>query len=284
MTTNEQDHTSEHSGLTMSRVVGILIILLPIALLLYFLIDWTPEEESVGKNIALPEPEVVLEAVPEPVAPPMVEPVVETPPEVIPPPPLPELDDSDSEVLSVLATVNPSPVWSSWFNTDELVRKLTVAVDNLAAGEVPRKYLTIAPLKKPFQVIQVGNRYMLDPAGYQRFNSAVDTLTAIDTQTAVQAYQRYLPLVEKAYGELGYADEANVKQRISDAIDQVLQSPEVSGDIFLVRPSVMYKFTDPKLEALLPIQKLMVRLGPKNRAQIVAKLVEIKRALNELEK
>ncbi|MGI9288447.1 MAG: DUF3014 domain-containing protein, partial [Pseudomonadales bacterium] len=51
-------------------------------------------------------------------------------------------------------------------------------------------------------------------------------------------------------------------------------------DIELVRPSVYYKFADKELEKLKPTQKLLLRMGPDNRAAIKEKLEAFKEKLN----
>jgi hypothetical protein len=42
---------------------------------------------------------------------------------------------------------------------------------------------------------------------------------------------------------------------------------------------VTYKFSDPKLEALLPIQKQLIRTGPENTQRIQQQALALKRAL-----
>jgi hypothetical protein len=43
-----------------------------------------------------------------------------------------------------------------------------------------------------------------------------------------------------------------------------LAAPVIEGRIALVRPTVNYKFADQKLEALSPVRKQMIRMGPEN--------------------
>jgi len=59
-------------------------------------------------------------------------------------------------------------------------------------------------------------------------------------------------------------------------IDNLLAAPDITTDIALVRPNVMYQFADPKLEELSAGQKLMLRMGPTNAATIKAKLRELR--------
>jgi hypothetical protein len=59
-------------------------------------------------------------------------------------------------------------------------------------------------------------------------------------------------------------------------IDNLMAAPDITTDIALVRPNVMYQFADPKLEELSAGQKLMLRMGPTNAAIIKAKLRELR--------
>jgi hypothetical protein len=60
------------------------------------------------------------------------------------------------------------------------------------------------------------------------------------------------------------------------AIDKALAAPEANGDLLLVRPKVYYEFSDPVLEALPQVHKLMLRMGPDNEARLKASLKNIR--------
>jgi len=64
------------------------------------------------------------------------------------------------------------------------------------------------------------------------------------------------------------------------AIKEVLDTPEPgSGQIELQRVSLVYQFADPKLEALPPLQKQLLRMGPENSRRVKAYLRELAAAL-----
>jgi len=58
-----------------------------------------------------------------------------------------------------------------------------------------------------------------------------------------------------------------------------LATPLVEGEIRLVAPSAMYKFADPELESLRPIQKLLIRMGPENQLKVQAALEKVRKEL-----
>ncbi len=64
-----------------------------------------------------------------------------------------------------------------------------------------------------------------------------------------------------------------------DVIDDLLATPEVNGPIRLVWPHVLYKYADPRLDALSAGQKMLVRMGPQNASRVKIKLREIRHVL-----
>jgi hypothetical protein len=86
------------------------------------------------------------------------------------------------------------------------------------------------------------------------------------------------PLFQQAYEDLGNPNRL-FNARLLEVIDHLLQTPDVREPVRLVRPSVYYKYADPKLESLSSGQKLLIRMGPENAGAIKAKLREIQAAL-----
>ena len=65
------------------------------------------------------------------------------------------------------------------------------------------------------------------------------------------------------------------------AIDELLDTPEVPVPIEVYSDSVMYKYTDERLENLDGPQKQLLRTGPDNMRRIKAKLREIKALIEQ---
>jgi hypothetical protein len=59
----------------------------------------------------------------------------------------------------------------------------------------------------------------------------------------------------------------------------LLETPVVEGDVRLEPRGALYEYADPRLEALLPAQKQLIRTGPRNTRLMQAKLREIALAL-----
>jgi hypothetical protein len=193
------------------------------------------------------------------------------------PEPLPPLGESDGAALKTLSGLL-GPQALTLFKPDNLVRRLTVSLDNLPREQVPAKFLPIDPLTGSFQVRGEGEHVYLAESNYPRYGAHVDLLGAVDAEAAVTAYARYYPLFQAAFAELGYPEDY-FNDRLVEVIDDLLATPKLQGPIELVRPSVMYKFADPQLEELSAGQKMLIRMGPANAARVQQKLRQIRAAL-----
>ena len=66
---------------------------------------------------------------------------------------------------------------------------------------------------------------------------------------------------------------------VLQAIDVILAAPIIVEPIKLTRESVVYKFADPALEALPPLQKQLLRTGPENTKHIQQQAMALRNAL-----
>jgi hypothetical protein len=209
------------------------------------------------------EAEVIVEAVEEPVK--------EEEPSFI----LPLLDDSDQLIRDGVITLSSHAGIAVWLVPEELIRKFVVLVDNTVHGSVPRKHVAFLAPEGPFSASKVGEaQYVLNEDSYTRYDLLTEIFTAIDSQRAVEFYVLLQPLFQEAYEELGYQDK-KFDDAVFLAIGRMLETPVVPQPIHLVRPVVMYKFADEKLESLSEVQKQLIRMGPENTRTIHAKLSEI---------
>ncbi len=118
----------------------------------------------------------------------------------------------------------------------------------------------------------------LAAGNFARYRPLVALVGALDVARLVGVYQHFYPLLQGAYQDLGYP-QGYFNDRLVQAIDSLLATPQPEGPIALARPNVMYTFADPHLEALPAGQKLLLRMGPENAALIKAKLTELRTAL-----
>jgi hypothetical protein len=116
----------------------------------------------------------------------------------------------------------------------------------------------------------------MNPVSYQRYDGYAETIASLDTPTLVETFHTLRPLYEEAYGQLGLNPD-DFDNALIRALDRVLATPEIEEPIALTRKSVMYKYADPQLEELTPMQKQLLRMGPDN----IRRIKEQARALRE---
>ena len=243
------------------------------------------EPPTIQSERVLPpiEPEVVatpvIEPIVESIAEPLVEAVPEQPAEPLPEPedPLPSMAESDAALKVEFEQWTQGTRILSILTPEELVRKTVLWTENARQGKLSRKYPPIEPPKSAFKVSKNGEVMTLDSAGYDRFDGYIDLLEAIDSEQLVSLYRHYYPLLQQGYDELGIGGSFNAA--LLEALRSVEQAPDLPERAQLIRPSVMYKYKDPDLEALPETYKLLMRMGPENTDRLKQILRQFRQAL-----
>ncbi len=228
---------------------------------------------SRSKDRSLPVAEVPEATVPEPS--PAPEPAAEAPEAWE----LPSLAESDDFLRDVATRLSSHPEWLQWIATDDLVRRFVAAVDEVARGEVPTSQLGFLIPKRGFTPASSGGQVYLGADSQRRYTRLTAVVSGLDAEGAADLYSRLRPLVQDAYRELGYPN-ADFDAVLAKAVKRVLEAPDLEGSAELVPALRSYKYADPRLEALPPVQKLMLRLGPDNARIVKSKLREIARELD----
>ncbi len=189
------------------------------------------------------------------------------------PQPPASLNESDPWLREQLPRVNPDPTFKRWLDlTPDLFRKFVLLTDQISQGRVPRKTFTFWTPKEPFKVTQTPEgKTIVDPTGYHRYDLLAEVVDAFDMELAWRLYQIVRPLVQEAFAEIAPPGK-QFDQVLLAATEHLLSTPQPRGDIALVKPSVMYKYADPELEALSAAQKQLLRMGPINATMIKHKL------------
>jgi hypothetical protein len=268
------------------RNTHVVVVLVLVILLAMVVIFWRsgPEpvpapvrDHEVFERAAEPDPEPHW---PEPVAPlPQPDPVVEPIEPMLVVPRLNESDDFARRQLLQLEVVEGEPA-EAWLERDDVVRRLTVLMDNAATGNVPRQQLEPLALEAPFPVVRENESIYVDERGFQRYDRIVDTLVRIQPERAVALLHTLSPLISQALQELGYR-QPNPQARVRAAIDHALTTPVVEDRIELVQPGVLYQYADPELEALTALQKQLLRMGPDNVRRVQGYLREVSAVLDQ---
>ena len=193
---------------------------------------------------------------------------------------VPPLDDSDPVVRDLVRQLTSNPTVAAWLATDGLIRNFAVALSNVSDGISPERHLRVLRPSAPFAVIPQGDRLIIDPASYARYNNVAGAVGSIDADGAARLYATLKPRITEAYRDLGRPDTP-VDQAVEQAIVSLLRTPIPGGPI-VVQPGqrgIGYIFADPRLEALSSAQKQLLRMGPDNARRIQRSLRDIAIAL-----
>jgi hypothetical protein len=192
--------------------------------------------------------------------------------------PLPPLDKSDSVVTDSLIGLLGKPAVAKFLVSHHIIRDTVVTVDNLPRGKLAAELRPIQPTPGDTAVETQGSSTVLSQQNYARYAAFIDVVRSVDPKALAAVYFRLYPLFQQAYESLGYPGKY-FNDRLVQAIDSMLATPDVQDPILLVRPKVFYQFADPKLEALPAGQKLLIRMGPQNASIVKAKLQEFRAAI-----
>ena len=252
----------------------VLIVLLGAALAWYFT-SWEP----AGKHpsvIAMPEALPVIE-----------EPAVEFPIEELQPPadtipepePLPSFEDSDSAIIEALSGLVGVESLDTYFVLEQVISRLVATIDSLPSREIAPLVMPLRPVEGKFIALDEGDSLRTNPDNDTRYAAYVQLAVSLDTERLISIYVRFYPLFQEAYESLGYPD-AYFNDRLVEVLDHLLDTPEVSGPVTLLKPEAVYLFEDENLEALSAGQKTMLRTGSGNMALLKDKLREVRAALS----
>jgi hypothetical protein len=202
-------------------------------------------------------------------------------PEPVEPDPEP-LDVSDPAIKSSLLDISTATDDSvnRMIVNEGLLQRFVVSVTNLANDEMAPNHQLLTPPEQTFRVYSQAGKQWIDAASYKRYTPYVNMLESFESEALLGMYDIYKGDIQDKYAEIGDSNK-NFNEVVLDAIDQLLDTPEVPVPVEVYTDSVTYKYTDPRLENLNEPQKQLLRTGPDNMRRIKAKLREIKVLLEE---
>ena len=228
-------------------------------------------EEILIEKPVIPEAEIpiapVIEVSQEP-------PKIEPAPEIV----LPNLNESDSFFRNRMEIMSSNSDLVRWLSVDDLLRRAASYLDGLSRGVILSK---IFPLTQPtgsFTTHMVGETIWLNAGNYERYDITIEAIASIKMEALAQLFHIARPLIQTSFAEMGY-NERQMEGIILQAIERVLSTPIIIEPIELTRESVLYQFADPELEALMPLQKQVLRTGPENTQKLQQQALALKNAL-----
>ena len=252
--------TKQQSG----RLI-LIVSLVVVGALLFLLTRGTDNEENFDpiEQQILSEPEVetaVTQAPPTPEPPPpFAEPQNE--------PPLPSLGESDVEVHAALGGLGGGSALQSWVPADDVVRRLATFASAASQGALLRTHLMLPVPSGKFKVEKSTGVTRLSDQNYRRYEPMIHVVESVNIEKASAWYRRYYPLLQQAYLELGNTDR-QLDTAVRAALRQVIDAPVPQVRPKLELDSVLYRFSDARLESLPALQKLMIRMGPDNAIKL----------------
>ena len=256
--------------------------------LLFVVLSGETQEPPTPVAVEVP---IVTDPDPEPIAEPVIEPEPEDsylPPEPVAiPEPLPEpepepvvIDVSDAAVKTALMGLTAMPEFAQYLVDEDLLRRFVVFTENLANKELAANHHLLRAPQNNFRVYRQADKEWIDSASYQRYSPYVAILDGMSAENLLALYETYKPTIGEIYAEIGNPDD-NFDYRVLDAIEHLLDTPEIPVPVEVYTDSVMYKFRIDQVEDLSGPQKQLLRTGPENMRLIKAKLREIKTLLED---
>ena len=195
-----------------------------------------------------------------------------------PDPSLPSLEQSDTAMRALLASLFGRNVFEEYFSPQQIIVRIVATVDNLAREKAAQRLMPVKPASGHPVLAGQGETRTLAAANAARYRPYVAMLDSVAPAKLAAAYVRFYPLFQQAYRDLGYPS-GYFNDRLIEVIDHLLAAPELKGPAGLVQRKVLYEFADPELEARSAGQKILIRIGPENAAKTKAWLREFRRQL-----
>ena len=228
-----------------------------------------PEPASEPETASLAETDLPTEPEPTPEPVKLPEPTPEPAPVA-----LPTLQESDETVRDALGDVPLGTAGQQFLLPSNIIERTTSVLYLLAEGEVPYKLLPIARPKAAYPVSNDGLQVTADPEGHARYDAFAVWIRSLDIESLLAAVDWLLPLFREAWSFYGES-KSSFDQSVLYALDLIIYTPEIeTNDARLFRKEAVWLYEDPALEALPPIQKQLLRMGPANAATIKAKARE----------
>lgn len=193
-------------------------------------------------------------------------------------PSLPRLENSDSMMRDSVSRLIGGKAFADIVVPYQLVRRIVATVDNLPRRTAPTRAMPLNAVPGAFAAVTNGEQTVVDINNYRRYTPYVNVVVAIDAPALVHGYVHLYPLFQRAYEELGFPGKY-FNDRLVEAIDDLLETPELDAPVKLLRPRVLFEFADPDLETRSAGQKILLRMGPENAARVKTKLWEVRREL-----
>jgi hypothetical protein len=199
------------------------------------------------------------------------------------PPQLPPLTQMDTFLRALLGALSSHPEFVKWLATDDLIRQMARGIDRVSRGQSPASNVAVLRPAGDFAVARRRGEATIDPASFGRYDRLAAMVDSLDPRGVADAYRLIQPRLDEAYRALGRS-ETGVDDAMAAALQTLIDTPVPEAPIALVSGrGATFAFRDPRLEALTPAQKQLLRFGPDNQRRIQARLRAIRAELTRSE-
>jgi len=183
-----------------------------------------------------------------------------------------------ARVRSLLEGLSASPLYRGALAQPDLLRRWAQVTENLAEGVVPRGPLAFLARTRPFAVVERGGKAWISPEAYRRYDDVAEAVASVDAQAFARVYREVHPALDAAFRALGYPEGA-LDRATAKALRRIEGVPVPDGEVAVVPVGAVWAYADPKLEGLSPVDRQLLRMGPRNARLVQAKARELSQAL-----
>ncbi len=192
-------------------------------------------------------------------------------------PPL-TLANSDARLREQLGEGFSDGIPATVLRNNNLIERSAAAIDSIRRGLVPDRLLNLQRPTGAFKVRSQGEQTLIDPDSYRRYDAMVNSVVDAPVGPVVDAFSRFRPLLEEAYGVLGYPPD-EMDNALIAALDQIQATPVIEGAVAVERSEAVWIYAREDLESLSLLQKQLLRTGPDNVRRIKNKAQALREAL-----
>lgn len=190
---------------------------------------------------------------------------------------LPELKNSDAVFKEDVLKLSPG--LAKWLNTDRLITRYLTLINDASQGQRIYKHADFLRLDKPFAPQRNAYGFFMDAKDYKRYDQFTAAIEALDVQACMAFYKKYRPLMQEVFATFSYPHNFHIEDILQKAGANILLAPLIDRPIGLIPHGNRFRFADPQLEGLDPVQKQMLRMGPENTKRIQDKVRLLLQAL-----
>lgn len=176
--------------------------------------------------------------------------------------PLRAAGESDARIRDALSGLTPRGLFHRWLEVDHLLDRLAVVTVTIAEDQSPARELPFLRPSRPFSATRAGGELVISPRSEARYDAFANVISSLDDQRVAAAYRILHPLLESAYHALGYPDRP-LDDVVARALQRIVDAP-VRDEVALRQAGPLYIFADARLESLGPVEKQLLRMGPRN--------------------